>query len=109
MYIGNNLHSATQINLVILYLDLKQGVLQSDHQLQQVSEIDQVFDVKNWMKPQIETPSGHSNPHNFLFRLGETGKAEMFYRNWSSDEWIPKAPEPGLQLLKVRVATSNAN
>ena len=70
-----------------------------------MSEIDKVFDVKAWIKPLIETPSGHSNPHNFLFRLGETGKAEMFYRNWSSDEWTPKTPEPGLQLLKVRIVT----
>ena len=86
-----------------IHLDLKQGILSSDHQLQEVSEIDQVFDAKAWIKPQIDTPRGHTNPHNFLFRMGENGKAEMLYRNWSSDEWIPRAPERGLQLLKVSI------
>ena len=40
----------------------------------------------------------HTTPHVFLFKRERDGKAEMYYKHWSSDPWTPKE---GLLLLKV--------
>ena len=87
--------------LLYLALELKEAVLNSDQEVMAVSEVDMIHDIKSWLVPHINTPHGHTNPHNFLFRLGESEKAEMQYRNWSTDSWLPLAPEPGVVLLKV--------
>lgn len=75
--------------------------MSSDQQVKEVTEVDVLYDFKAWLLPHIDTPHGHTNPHNFLFHIGEDGKAEMKYRNWSSDPWMPTSPQPGIVLLKV--------
>ena len=73
---------------IYIALELKEAVLNCDQQVMDVSEVDMIHDVESWLLPHIDTPHGHTNPHNFLFRLGGGGKAEMHYRNWSADPWL---------------------
>ena len=85
-----------------LALELKEAVLNCDQQVMDVSEVDMIYDVKLWLIPHIDTPHGHTNTHNFLFRLGESGKAEVHYtRNWSADPWLPLPPQQGVVVLMV--------
>ena len=76
-----------KIIVILLYstLELKEAVLNSDQQVMEVSEVEMVYDIKSWLIPHLDTPPGHTNPHNFLLRLGEN---EMQYRNWSTDSWL---------------------
>ena len=85
----------------MLILDLQEAVYNSDQRIVEVKSIDEVYDIKGWLTPHIDTPHNHTNPHSFLFRANQDGKAEMFYRNWSSDTWKPTSPEAGLFLLNV--------
>ena len=82
--------------------------MNSNHHVVKVTEIQEVYDDKTWLKPCIDTPHRHTSPHNFLFRRNQHGKAEMLYRNWSSDAWMPQAPKTGLVLLKVSILLSRA-
>ena len=84
-----------------IYIELKEAVLNCDQQIIDVAELDAIWDIKSWLSPHINTPHGHTNPHNFLFQHGESGKAEMRYRNWSLDSWLPLPPQHGVVLLKV--------
>ena len=82
-------------------LDLKSTVINSNHEIVGVKELKQMRDIKGWLTAVINTSEKHSNPHNFLFRRNVNGKAGMFYRNWSSNLWLPEMPNPGLILLIV--------
>ena len=84
-----------------LCIELKSTIINSNHEIVGVKGLRQIRDIKSWLTPVINTPEKHSNPHNFLFRRNVSGKAEMFYRNWSSDPWLPEMPKPGLILLSV--------
>ena len=81
--------------------DLKEAVYNSNQEVTSVKQLSAVYDYKTWLKPFINTPHGHTSPHNFLFQCNEKGSAVMFYRNWSTDEWLPKTPDDGVMLLKV--------
>ena len=95
-----NYHLAVLHNC--FYVDLKSiVVINSNHEIVGVKELKQMRDIKGWLTPIINTLEKHSNPHNFHFRRNVNGKAEMFYRNWSSDPWLPEMPNPGLILLSV--------
>ena len=83
------------------YLFLESTIISSNHEIVGVKELKQIRDIKGWLTPVINTPEKHSNPHNFLFRKNVDGKAEMYYRNWSADPWLPENPKPGLVLLQV--------
>ena len=56
-------------------------------------------DVKQWMeKAAFNSLSGHSQQHQFKLVLGNDGKAELFYKKWSTTpSWLPKGK--GLTLL----------
>ena len=73
----------------------------SNQEIVGVKQLRRVFDYKSWLLPYIETRHNHTAPHNFLFHLGSKGKVVMFYRNWSSDDWLPAPPKDGLMILKV--------
>ena len=94
-------YNVTDLDLNYCYAELEEAILNSDQRIIRVRQIEELYDIKAWIKPYINTPHGHTNPHNFLFRQSTSGRAEMLYRNWSSDPWLPAAPEPGLLLLKV--------
>lgn len=50
-----------------------------------------IFDIKEWLRPYMATLKHHSNPHAFRFKLNK-GQVEMTYRNWAmaNKEWLPK-------------------
>ena len=81
--------------------DLKEAVYNSNQEVTSVKQLSAVYDYKTWLKSFINTPHGHTSAHNFLFQCNEKGSAVMFYRNWSTDEWLPKTPDDGVMLLKV--------
>ena len=52
-----------------------------------------IFDIKEWLRPHTATLKHHSNPHAFRFKLNDKGQVEMTYRNWAmanKKEWLPK-------------------
>lgn len=59
-----------------------------------------VFDVKSWLEPCLNSLFNHSRPHIFRFRRGLSGSAEMHYKHWSDSPWEPAGT--GIFLLKVR-------
>ena len=63
-----------------------------------VSTMRYIFDIRQWIEPFLEEIHKHTTPHIFLFRRNPRGKAEMFYKHWSNEEW---SPSEGLILLKV--------
>lgn len=76
-------------------------MLNSNQEITSVKCLDAIYDYKGWLSPHINTPHNHTTPHNFMFQCDEKGTALMYYRNWSSDEWLPPPPQPGIELLKV--------
>ena len=56
-----------------------------------------VYDVREWLTTSIVDLHGHTQPHCFKFILNSNESSEMFYKNWSHDEWS----QEGLKLLKV--------
>ena len=81
--------------------DLKQAAYNSNHDITSVKNFTVLYDYKSWLSPYINTPHNHTTPHNFLYQMDARGKAVMVYQNWSSDQWLPSHPKPGLELLKV--------
>ncbi len=70
----------------------------SNRSVRATATLQYVFDVKSWLTPQLEEIHGHTVPHVFLFRRNAEGKAVMFTKHWSHQEW---EPQEGLKLLKV--------
>ena len=62
------------------------------------TSLEYFYNIRDWIAPCLEELKYHTDPHIFLFKLGSHGKAEMFYKHWSKDPWLPNE---GLQLLKV--------
>ena len=44
---------------------------------------------RQWIEPHLEEIHKHTAPHIFLFKKSLQGRAEMFYKHWSKDEWSP--------------------
>ena len=59
-----------------------------------------VYDVKSWLEPCLNSLFNHSRPHVFRFRRGLSGSTEMHYKHWSDSPWEPAGT--GISLLKVR-------
>ena len=76
--------------------DLELAIVNSDRDIKSATVLKRSLDVKSWLKPHIDTPTHHTNPHNFLFKLDEEQQCVMQYRNWSSDVW-----KAGVKLLAV--------
>lgn len=77
---------------------MEQRFLNSSRTVVYVSTLQYMFDVKHWIEPHLEEIHKHTTPHIFLFKKSLQGRAEMFYKHWSKDEW---SPSKGLILLKV--------
>ena len=75
-------------------------MLNCDQQIIDVAELDVIWDIIMAVTPH-QYPYGHTNPHNFVFQCGESGKGEMHYRNWSSDSWLPLPSQCGVVLLNT--------
>ena len=87
-----------------LYADLKQAFIDSSSKSVTCSVLQYVYDVKKWLAPHIDEIHHHTIPHVFLFKKGQSGHCEMFYKHWAKDEWLPSGK--GNILLKVSVRHS---
>lgn len=60
-------------------------------------EVENVFDIKEWMAPFLTTLHNISNPRAFKFTKAPSGKVVMQYKNWGSEineKWKPDSPDP---------------
>ena len=58
-----------------------------------VCTVENIYDVKSWLRPYVATLQHHSNPHAFRFKLNENSEVEMSYRPWvksARKEWLPE-------------------
>lgn len=81
-----------------IFPDLELAIVNSDRDIRSATVLKRTLDVKGWLKSHIDTPTNHTNPHNFLFRLDEQQQCVMQYRNWSSDAWMAGVKLLGLVL-----------
>ena len=79
------------------YIGLQKATVQSFTPQAQVTMLNHLYDVCNWIAPGLNDLHGHSQPHCFRFTLNLQDEAIMQYRNWSYQIWS----EVGVLLLKV--------
>lgn len=61
------------------------------------AEIEEVYDIKKWMKPHTPNLHDHLKAHQFKFEKNQEGHSKMFYKEWSIDPfWLPHS---GISLL----------
>ena len=46
-----------------------------------------VYDIQSWVEDYAEELHAHTVPKCFKFKCNDAGKAEMYYRNCSHEEW----------------------
>ena len=46
-----------------------------------------IYDIKSWIAEHAEELHEHTVPKCFKFKLNQAGKAVMYYRNWSHEQW----------------------
>lgn len=81
----------------IVPLELKSVIQQSYSPRPETYEIDEVYDVMEWMKPHTPNLHDHLKVHQFKFERNEHGHTKMFYKEWSTDPfWLPHS---GISLL----------
>lgn len=49
--------------------------------------LQKVYDIREWIEDYAVELHAHTNPKCFKFELNDDGKAEMYYRNWSHQQW----------------------
>ena len=55
--------------------------------------VDNIYDMKSWIRPYVATFQHHGTPHVFRFTKNEKGEVEMVYRllaGGERKEWLPK-------------------
>ena len=55
--------------------------------------VDNIYDMKSWIRPYVSTFQYHGPPHVFRFTKNGKGEVEMVYRLLAGDEqkeWLPK-------------------
>ncbi|XP_065942826.1 uncharacterized protein [Magallana gigas] len=45
-----------------------------------------VYNITEWLTPHINTIKNHSRPHVFKITSDESGKARLFWKEWSTDK-----------------------
>lgn len=80
------------------FIEMEACCKAANHTVRETSTLKFIFDIKTWISPYLEEIHGHTTPHVFLFRRNVKGKACMYTKTWSHQEW---EPEQGMQLLKV--------
>ena len=74
------------------FIRLSKAITEAYTPSPRVQHVDEVFDIKGWPSPHLQTIHGHSAPLCFKFCRNEDGKAEMAYRHWSTDSWSEDRP-----------------
>jgi hypothetical protein len=78
-------------------LELKNGIQRSFHPRPETTEIEEVYAIKEWMKPNTPNLHDHLKAHQFKFEKNQQGHSKMFYKEWSIDPfWLPHS---GISLL----------
>lgn len=66
--------------------------------------LDGVWDFKEWLQPHLAMIEQHSWYHVYRFTRNSSGIAEMHYKHFSNQPWLPSKDGiqlPGDQLLMV--------
>ena len=85
------------------YVDILQATKARIHNVNNVTILDHVFDIQEWIAPHLDEIKYHTQPHIFLFKRNGSGKAAMYYKQWSHCDWEPSSD--GCLLLKVILRT----
>ena len=78
-----------------------EGCKQANKNVRDTLLLEEMYDIKGWLIPYINTITGHSTPHIFRFSRGADGNCVMRHKDWHGDEWEPELDKPGLTLLNV--------
>lgn len=57
--------------------------------------MENIYDLKSWIRPFVATFQNHGSPHVFRFTKNERGEVEMVYRllaGGERKEWLPQEP-----------------
>ena len=63
--------------------------------------VENIYNVKTWLRPFVPSLKHHSNPHAFRFKMNENGEVEMSYIPFAKSgrkQWLPE--EGPIVLLK---------
>jgi len=63
------------------YIGLQKATVQSFTPQPQVTMLNHLYDVRNWVAPCLNDHHGHSQPLCFRFTLNQQDEAIMRYRN----------------------------
>ena len=69
--------------------------------------VDNIYDMKSWIRSYVSTFQHHGSPHVFRFTKNGKGEVEMVYRLLAGDEqkeWLSKAGKP---FVIIKNATSD--
>ena len=50
--------------------------------------LQRVYDIRSWIESHAVELHAHTVPKCFKFELNDAGKAVMYYRNWSHEQWL---------------------
>ena len=91
------LHCLSPFHTTMCITELKSVIQRSFKPTPNTVEIDEVYDVKKWMKPHTPNLHDHLKAHQFKFEKNQQGYSKMFYKEWSIDPyWLPHT---GISLL----------
>ena len=83
--------------LLYYCIELKSVIQQSFTPRPETVEVDEVYDVKEWMTAHTPNLHDHLKAHQFKFEKNEQGHSKVFYKEWSIDPfWLPHS---GISLL----------
>ena len=60
--------------------------------------LQRVYDIRSWIESHAVELHAHTVPKCFKFQLNDAGKAVMYYRNWSQEQW-----QGPIVVLKVNI------
>lgn len=64
--------------------------------------LEKQFNVSEWIKPQLESISMHSKPHQFRIKRNAWGKGVISFKKWSDDaNWMESVGAAAGRLLKT--------
>ena len=87
-------------NNVLFSIDFLQGIKAAKADYVSTHIFTEMFDVKAWLSPHMESLHNHSHPHIFRFRKAVDGCCYMQYKHWRHSDWEPQSGH-GIKILKV--------
>ena len=81
---------------------MMQATKACNHNVKEVGTVNHMFNIREWIVPHLNEIHYHTQPHIFLFKRNESGKAVMLYKQWSNENW--QSPDGVSVMLKVSSA-----